>query len=114
MLKDFIKESFIKEKDYFSEVIQRTPQIWTFVMNTLLKEYQQQENDIAQSKQNFNKNLQEETTHLVKSLKELYETISEVNFVEKKKSENVMKKLNDELSVLKNYVSENNNKDACK
>ena len=111
--KEFVKESFVKEKSYFEEVIERTPQIWTFVMNTLLKEYQQQDSDVFKDKKKFDKNLQNDITDLVKNSKELYETISDINFIEKKNSENHVRKLNEEISSLRNHISDNN-KDTAK
>lgn len=108
MIKDFVKESYQKERGYFEEVINTTPQIWNFVENTLLKDYTSQDDPLQKDSLKFNTRMADEISSLVTNLKNLHESIRDINLIERRKSDIETKKLQEELAFHKKFDHEKN------
>jgi hypothetical protein len=108
LIKDFVKESYDKERGYFEEVITTTPQIWNFVENTLLKDYSSQDDPLQKDSLKFNTRMAGEITNLVSNLKSLHESIRDINLIERRKSDIETKKLQEELTFYRKFASEKN------
>ena len=107
MLKDFMIESYAKERSYFEEVIQNTPQIWGFVEKTLLN-CPEAKNQFQKTEKSHIK-FTEQLTIVTTALTNIYETMNDVKLLDRRKYELEFKKMKDEIDSMKDQIYTNPN-----